>query len=494
MPYILAVDQGTSATKVVLFDAAGKVAASAARELSCSFPRPGFVEQDPNSLYRSVVEAVRRCVAGFRESGGAVDEIATIAISNQRETFLLWDKQGIPLCNAVSWQCERSAEICARHHGGGQAQEVTRRTGLLVVPYFSATKLLWLVENDPEIRRAVRGGGARFGTVDTWLLWRLTGGASYATDYTNASRTLLFNIDALDWDEQLRATWDVAELMLPSCHPSVHPYGETDFEGALPRKVRIDAMIGDSHAASFGERCFKPGMVKATMGTGSSLLMDVGETRLSARAGIVSTINWSTAESVHYALEGIIISCGATIAWMRTQLGIIGDSADTEAIAESVPDSGGVFIIPAFSGLGSPRWKSNVRASIVGLSFASGRAHIVRAALESIPYQVAEVLAAMTEAGGMKPTELRVDGGLTVNRFVMQLLADTTGVPVTSFGLPEVSALGAAMLAGLGGRLFRSLDELPPLPPTLRRYGAGPGADRARQQFGEWLQFVARST
>jgi len=492
MSHLLAIDQGTSATKTVVFDVQGRIAASATQQVDCSFPRPGFVEQDPNAVYRSVIESVRRCMAIFKERGGDPADIASCGISNQRETFLLWDQRGMPLGNAVSWQCERSADICAQLRTGALGEEVSRRTGLLITPYFSATKLLWLLENDAETRRAVRSGGVRFGTVDTWLLWCLTRGGSYATDYTNASRTLLFNIDGLDWDEHLRATWDISDLLLPPCHSSVHPYGETDFDGAIPGKVRIDAMIGDSHAAAFGERCFTPGMVKATMGTGSSLLMDVGETRCPARSGIVSTICWSVPGSVHYALEGIIVSCGATVAWLRDRLGLVAESTDTEALAVSVPDNGGVYLVPAFSGLGSPRWKSNLRASIVGLTFASGRAHVVRAALESIPYQIADVLAAMQEAGGMKPVELRVDGGMTTNRFVMQLLADVAAVPVVNVGFPEVSALGAAMLAGLGAGVYRSLDDLPKLPSTALRYCAGPGAARARDDYREWGRILER--
>lgn len=494
MPLLLAIDQGTSATKVVIFRDDGTVAASAAVEVACTCPRPGFVEQDPEALSRSVIEAVRRCIAALTDRGGAAADIVSCGISNQRETFLLWDEKGVPLGNAVSWQCERSAAACARLRGGELAGEVTSRTGLLLVPYFSGTKLLWLMENDPAIRAAARAGHVRFGTIDTWLLWRLTGGSAHATDFTNASRTLLFNVDDLAWDPRLCEAWKAADLVLPSCRPSVHPFGETDFEGTLPRRVRIDAMIGDSHAAAFGERCFSPGMVKATLGTGSSLLMDVGERRLPARNGNVSTINWSTATTVHFALEGIIVSCGATIAWMRAQLGLLGDSAEAEALAASVADNGGVYLVPAFSGLGSPRWKSSVRASIVGLTFASTRAHLVRAALESIPFQVAEVLSCMAEAGATRPAELRADGGLSANRFVMQLLADTAGLPVTSFGLPEVSALGAAMLAGLGAGIYGSLDALPPLPRAPRRYEPGPGAEAAHRELDAWLHHVARTT
>ena len=493
MRCILAIDQGSSATKVIVFRQDGTIAASAVREVSCLFPRPGIVEQDPQALYGSVIEAVRKCLSAFETDGGSLSEIASCGISNQRETFLLWDAAGTPLCRAVSWQCERSADICAEIRCGPLAQEVMERTGLLPVPYFSGTKLLWLLRNEPTVREAVSGGRARFGTIDTWLLWRLTNGEAYATDYTNASRTLLFDIDRLSWDAELRSAWDASDLLLPACHPSVHSFGETDFEGALPRKIPIDALIGDSHAAAFGEGCVAPGMVKATLGTGCSLLMDTGEERRAARVGIVSTINWSTRESVHYALEGIIVSCGATLSWMRDQFGFLDDGADAERIATSVPDNGGVYVIPAFSGLGSPRWRSAIRGSIVGLSFASTRAHAVRAALESIPYQIAEVLSTIARSGGVRPVELRVDGGLTVNRLVLQILADTVGIPVISYGLREASALGAAMLAGLGARLYASLDALPRLSELPRRYEPGPGAAAAKRRFEEWLRYVDHS-
>jgi len=492
MPCLLAIDQGSSATKAVIFHADGSVAASAAQEVSCRYPRPGFVEQDPEAIYLSVLESIRRCVAAFTGAGGRAPDIASCGISNQRETFLLWDGTGAPLCDAVSWQCERSASICAAMRDGARAAEVSRRTGLPIVPYFSGTKLLWLLRNEAAVRHAVHGGRARFGTIDTWLLWRLTNGAAYATDYTNASRTLLFDIDHLSWDDRLRDAWEAADLVLPTCFHSVHPFGETDFEGILPRKVRVDAMIGDSHAASFGERCIAPGMVKVTLGTGSSLLMDTGDERLGARDGIVSTINWSTSGRVHYALEGIIVSSGATVAWMRDQLGILETSADAERVATSVPDNGGVYVIPGFSGLGSPRWRSGVRASIVGLSFASTRAHVVRAALESVPFQIAEVLAAMARHGGARPVELRVDGGLTTNRFVLQLLADVAGIPVTSYGVSDVSALGAAMLAGLGAGLYASPDSLPPPAGSPPRYAPGPGAAAARRELSAWLDHVDR--
>jgi len=488
---VLSVDQGTSATKAVIFDTDGRMVAQASADLQCSYPRPGFVEQDPHAIYASVIEAVRCCVAAFRDQGRDPRDVATCGISNQRETFALWDPDGEPLCPAVSWQCERSAAICERLRATGREPEVSARTGLLVVPYFSATKLLWLMENDAAVRQAVRAGRARFGTVDTWLLWKLTGGRVFATDHTNASRTLLFNLDSLAWDPHLVEQWKLQGLVLPDCRPTVDRYGRTDFDAALPAPIPIDAMVGDSQAAAFGERCFVPGTAKATLGTGTSVVMDAGERRRPAGSGIVATVGWSTRAVTHYALEGIIVSSGATIAWMRDQLGLFSASAETEALAASVADSGGVVVLPAFSGLGSPWWKSGARASISGLTLASRREHVVRAGLESISFQIADVLDAMRRQLGEDLRELRVDGGMTGNRFLLQHLADLLPVPVLSAGMAEVSALGAALLAGIGAGLFRSAAELPPFPGPPRRFTAGPGAAAAKSAYANWRKVVA---
>ena len=485
-PCILSVDQGTSSTKAVIFDTDARVAAQASAPLDCAYPRPGFAEQDPSAIYASVIGAVRQCVSSFQKRGGDPRAIASCGISNQRETFTLWDEEGRPLCPAVSWQCERSAELCGRLRSDGQEPEVARRTGLVLAPYFSATKLLWLMENDEAVRRALTDGRARFGTMDTWLLWRLTRGRSFATDHTNASRTLLFNLDTLQWDQELLRAWGLQALVLPPCRPTVDHYGETDFDGVLPRQIPIDAMVGDSQSAAFGERCFMPGVAKATLGTGTSVVMDVGETRCPAGSGIVSTVGWSTRKTLHYALEGIIISSGATITWMRDQLGLVPTSAETESLATSVADSGGVVVVPAFGGLGSPWWKSRVRASIVGLTFASRREHVVRAGLESIAFQIADVLDAMRQQRGRDMVELRVDGGMTGNRFLLQFLADLLPVPVVNRGLIEVSALGAALLAGLGSGVFTSVSDLPSLPDAPLCFTAGEGAAMARRSYEAW--------
>ena len=374
----------------------------------------------------------------------------------------------------------------------GIETEIRERTGLLIDPYFSATKLMWLAENDPRVRKEIDAGRVFFGTVDAWLAFRLTGGKTHATDHTNASRTLLFNITQLDWDKRLLAEWHLEGLRLPEVHPSSHHYGETDFDGLLPHPIPIAAMIGDSHAAAFGEQCFAPGTAKATLGTGSSIMMNVGQRSRAAQGAMVSTICFSMKDRVDYALEGIVVSCGATIAWLRDQLGLLAESRDSELMARDVPDNGGVYLVPAFSGLGAPWWRMDLRAAILGLTFGSTKNHIVRSALESIPYQIAEVIAAMEAHSSVALTELRVDGGITENNFVMQFLADLVSADVVSNGVEDVSALGAAALAGLEVGLYPDLDAVAGFKRTPRRFTAGLKSADAKKCQREWKKAVTK--
>lgn len=485
--YILAIDQGTSGTKAVVFDVNGRVVAKATEPLRSSFPRPGFVEQDPLEIYENVLASVRKCIGGFENATAAASSaIATCGISNQRETLVLWDESGQPLCNAVVWQCKRSVDICDRLKDTEVEKQIKERTGLIVDPYFSGTKLLWLRENDPHVAEAIRAGKAFFGTVDTWLLYKLTSGRSYLTDHTNASRTLLFNIDQLDWDTHLLAEFGLSSLRLPRARPSSFEYGATDFEGLLPRAIPISAMIGDSHAAAFGERCFSPGAAKATLGTGCSILLNTGAKRVASKAGMVTTICWSTGDRVDYALEGIIVTCGATINWLRDSLGLFADSRETETMALSVGDNAGVYLVPAFSGLGAPHWKMDLRAAILGLTFGCDRNHVARAALESIPYQIKDVIVAMEVDSGIKLEQLKVDGGITGNRFVMRFLADLLQVDVVNIGIPDVSALGAACLAGLQSGMFEDVDRLERLNMDRQAYSPGPEAQAAHTAYEGW--------
>ncbi len=378
------------------------------------------------------------------------------------------------------WQCKRSVEICTRLKASGLGGEVARRTGLIIDPYFSGTKLIWLHENDTRVREAIDAGRALFGTVDTWLLYKLTGGRAYLTDYTNASRTLFFDIDQLQWDQELLRKFDLSKIRLPQPRPSSYPYGLSDFEGLLPKPIPIGAMIGDSHAAAFGEGCFSAGMAKATLGTGCSILLSTGPKRVSSAQGMVTTICWSTSDRVEYALEGIIVTCGATIQWLRDHLGLFAQSKDTEAMALSVPDSGGVVLVPAFSGLGAPHWQMDLKAAILGLTLGCDKNHIVRAALESIAFQIKDVITAMERDSGIPLQQLRVDGGITSNRFVMQFLADLLATEVVNIGIQDVSALGAATMAGLQQGLYSSLDQIAGLPTGRTSYAPGTGSARQK--------------
>jgi glycerol kinase len=458
--YILAIDQGTSSTKTILFDEQGIPFAKGSEPLTTLYLDNGFVEQDPDGILQNVLKSVEKCLADFKNKGGDYKDIKACGISNQRETFIIWDKNGTPLYNAVVWQCKRSIEICERWKKEGYETMIRSSTGLLIDPYFSGSKLVWLYENDKKIRSAIDAGDACFGTVDTWLLYQLTNGASYFTDYTNASRTLFFNLEKLQWDINLLKTFGLSRLNLPIPKPSASLFGETDFKGQLPFSIPVTGMIGDSHAAAFGEGCFTPGTAKATLGTGCSIIMNTGDAKKDSKNGMVTTICWSTEDSVHYALEGVIVTCGATLEWLKNELQLFTDSSQTQAMARSVTDNGGVYLVPAFSGLGAPYWDMSRKASIAGMTFGTTKSHIVRAALESIPYQIKDVILAMEQDTAINLQQLMVDGGITSNEFVMQFLTDLLNKTVEQIGEPNVSALGAAYMAGLKVGVYKDLAHL----------------------------------
>ncbi len=485
--YILAIDQGTSGTKTVIFNTRGEIIVKATEPLKSYFPQPGFVEQNPLEIYQNVLSSLQKCLNEFAERAhGNLKDIACCGISNQRETFVLWDTSGRPLYNAIVWQCKRSVEICNRLKGTKLENQVRDRTGLIIDPYFSGTKLLWLYENDARIKNAIDTGQAYFGTVDTWLLFKLTKGQCYFTDHTNASRTLLFNINDLQWDNNLPGNFNMDNLNLPQVQPSSHSYGQSDFEGLLPNKINISSMVGDSHAAAFGEGCFRPGMAKATVGTGSSILLNTGSKRIKSKQGMVATICWSMPERVDFALEGIIVTCGATINWLRDRMGLFAESKETEQMSISVGDNHGVYLVPAFSGLGAPHWKMDAKAAILGLTFGCDKNHIVRAALESIPYQIKDVIAAMEQDSKIKLKELRVDGGITSNQFVMQFLADLLKTNVVNIGMEEVSALGAAYLAGLQEGIFTDINQLTSLNVNTKQFSPGTDAEKVFDFYQGW--------
>jgi glycerol kinase len=459
--FILAIDQGTSSTKTIIFDGAGKVRAKATVALKTYYTEGGFVEQQPSEIYQNVLDSVKECLNTFINDGGSLDQIKTSGISNQRETFIVWDEKGEPLYNAVVWQCKRSVELCQRLLNiNGLEDQIRTKTGLIIDPYFSGTKLIWLYENNDKVKMAIDEGRAYFGTVDTWLLYKLTNGKKYLTDYTNASRTLFFNLRTLQWDKELLAKFGLQNLNLPELRPSSSSFGQSTFEGLFDAPINIDSMIGDSHAAAFGEGCFEPGTAKATLGTGCSILMNIGSEAKRSGNGMVTTICWSTEDRVDYALEGVIVSCGATIEWLKNELGLFTDSKQTELMATSVPDNNGVYIVPAFSGLGAPHWDMTRKAEISGLTFDCNKNHVVRAALESIAYQIKDVITAMEADTGITLRELMVNGGITSNQFVLQFITDLLECDLVNRGMPDVSALGAAYLAGLKADVFKSIDEL----------------------------------
>lgn len=486
---ILAIDQGTSGSKAIIFSPDGRILAGETVPLTSRYPRPGRVEQDPEEIYTSVITAVKAALEKYEALGGDRTRIACCGISNQRETFLLWDQTGKPCHPAVVWQCKRSINVCERLKKEGAGPELTQRTGLIIDPYFSGTKLTALLEENPELAAQVKAGQVLFGTVDSWLLHRLTGGAVHATDFTNASRTLLLNLDALGWDETMKQMLDLQGLRLPEVRPSSGSFGESDFEGTFPAPLPITAMIGDSHAAAFGERCLTPGSVKATLGTGSSLLMNTGAKRPVSGNGMVSTVCWSAGNRVDYALEGIIVSCGSTITWMRDQMGLFSESDEANTLARSVPDSGGVSLIPAFAGLGAPYWKMDTRAVISGMTFGTEKAHVVRAGLESIAFQVKDVITAMEKDSGIRLTGLQADGGLTASGFVMEMIADLLAVPVNVIAQQEASALGAALLAGLGAGLFSGIEEIDAMPYNSICHEPG-NAPVALPAYERWSQLI----
>ena len=489
--FVLAIDQGTSSTKTVIFSETGQPVARGVESLGTMYKDRGFVEQDPLAIYDNVLLSVNHCIRDFTNQGGLVSDIKSCGISNQRETFVIWNEAGKALYNAIVWQCKRSTSICDRLKSDDFTEIIRKKTGLLADPYFSGTKVMWLHENDDDIRNAIRGGTAYFGTVDTWLLYKLTGGKKYLTDHTNASRTLFFNLETVDWDHGLIEKFGLTGLNLPEIQSSSSYFGSTNFNGLLENELDITAMIGDSHAAAFGEGCFAPGIAKATMGTGSSIMMNIGSKTKESSKGMVTTIGWSTENHVEYALEGVIVTCGATIGWLRNNLGLFEDIKKTEEMANAVPDNGGVYLIPAFSGLGAPHWDMGRKASIVGLTFNHDKNHVVRAALESIPFQIKDVINAMEADSGILLQELMIDGGLTSNAFVVQFLSNLLEKPVVNLGLPEVSALGAAYLSGLKSGVYKSIEHLKELTKNQIIIDPDNHVEKAKAAYSGWLEVIS---
>jgi glycerol kinase len=457
MKAILSLDQGTTSSRAILFDQNGRSLAAAQQEFRQLFPQPGWVEHDADEIWQTQRDVASRAIA---QSGLRAQDIGAIGITNQRETTVVWERQtGRPIAHAIVWQDRRTAGLCDELKRAGREELFTRKTGLVLDAYFSGTKLKWLLDHIRGARDRAARGELAFGTIDSWLIWNLTGGRTHVTDVSNASRTLLFNIHSLDWDDELLALLDIPRAVLPSIVSSSQGVGETDCEG-LPQGLPIAGVAGDQQAALFGQACHEPGMAKNTYGTGCFMLMNTGMQPVASKNRLLTTVAWRIGDTTHYALEGSVFVAGAAIQWLRDGLGIIQTSDEVERLAASVEDTGGVYLVPAFAGLGAPHWDQSARGAIVGLTRGTTRAHIARAALESIAYQSADLLAAMTADSGIALKELRVDGGATVNNLLMQFQADLLGVPVVRPVVTETTALGAAYLAGLAVGFWRDVQEI----------------------------------
>jgi glycerol kinase len=490
MSLILTIDQSTSATKAVLFDARGKVLDKASRNHRQIYPQPGWVEHDPEEIWKNVLAVIRE-IAGRNRT--KISKLAGLSIANQRETVVVFDRvTGKPLHNAIVWQCRRGAEICRKLHAQGHENFVRQKTGLKIDTYFSASKLKWLVAEKPAIAAKLRSGEAVIGTIDTYLIHRLTGGKVFATDFTNASRTMLFNIGKLRWDEKLCRLFDVPLRALPQARECSAHFGETDADGILPKQIPIVGVMGDSQASLFAQHCYHTGSAKATLGTGTSVLLNIGGKFQSSKSGAVTALAWVWRGKPTYALEGIINFSAATIEWVKNQLGLIQSADEVEKMATSIADNGGVYLVPAFAGLSAPWWSPEARAAILGMTGFIRREHIVRAAQEAIAYQIRDVLDMMREDSKIKLHSLHADGGPTRNKFIMQFTADITGVELKVSDVPESSAWGAAMQGLLGLGIYKSLDELAKLKRAQKIFRPQMNPKLVQKNYTGWQQAVKR--
>lgn len=455
--YVMALDAGTTSNRCILFNKKGEICSVAQREFTQYFPKPGWVEHDADEIWASMLGVA---VEAMNKIGAAASEVAAIGITNQRETAIVWDKHtGAPVYHAIVWQCRRTSEYCDELKAKGLTEKFREKTGLVIDAYFSGTKIKWILDNVPGAREKAEAGDLLFGTVETWLIWKLTKGKVHVTDYSNASRTMLFNINTLEWDREILAELHIPEKMLPKAMPSSCVYGMADasyFGGEIP----IAGAAGDQQAALFGQTCFTAGEAKNTYGTGCFLLMNTGEKPVFSKNGLVTTIAWGLDGKVNYALEGSIFVAGAAIQWLRDEMRLIDSAADSEGMARKVPDTNGCYVVPAFTGLGAPHWDQYARGTIVGLTRGVNKYHIIRATLESIAYQVGDVLEAMRADSGIELSALKVDGGASANDFLMQTQADLIGAPVNRPVCVETTAMGAAYLAGLAVGYWSDMEEV----------------------------------
>ncbi len=487
--YILALDQGTTSSRAILFDHEGYMLGVAQEEFPQIYPKPGWVEHDPNQIWSSQLAVAKQVLAA---NNTRATQIAAIGITNQRETTIIWDRRtGQPVYNAIVWQCRRTAEMCDQLKKEGFDKVILAHTGLVTDAYFSGTKVAWILENVDGVRKRAEAGELAFGTVDSFLLWRLTDGRVHATDVSNASRTLLYNIHTGDWSDEILAKLNIPRALLPQVMPSSAVYGETDLFGA---PIPIAGMAGDQQAATFGQVCTSPGLAKNTYGTGCFMLMNTGETAVASKNNLLTTIAWKLGDApTQYALEGSVFIAGAAVQWLRDDLKIIQNSDETEPLARSIDNSGGVYFVPAFVGLGAPYWDQYARGTIVGLTRGTGRAHIVRATLESIAYQTRDVVDAMKADSGLTLQALRVDGGAVRNDFLMQFQADILGVPVQRPAITETTALGAAYLAGLATGFWASTEEVAQQWALEKTYEPQIDVDRRDTLYADWKRAVERA-
>jgi glycerol kinase len=488
--YILALDQGTTSSRAIIFDKEGNILGISQKEFPQIYPKPGWVEHDPIKIWETQKEVA---IEVLEKTKISPYDIVTIGITNQRETTIIWDKTtGLPIYNAIVWQCRRTSSICDDLKNKGLTETIKEKTGLVIDAYFSATKIKWILDNIPSARKRAEKGELLFGTVDSWLIWNLTGGKVHITDYSNASRTMLFNIHKLDWDDEILKELNIPREILPKPMPSSYIYGTTDPK-IFGVEIPISGCAGDQQSALFGQTCFEEGMAKNTYGTGCFILLNTGEKPVISKSGILTTIAWGINNKIYYAQEGSIFIGGAVIQWLRDQLGIIKDANESEEIAMRVSDNNGVYFVPAFVGLGAPYWDMYARGLIIGLTRGVKKEHIVRSALESIAYQTMDVISIMEEESGIKLKSLRVDGGASKNNFLMQFQADILGVPVLRPKIIETTALGTAFLAGLSVGYFKNQDEIIKIWKIDREFQPNMQREEKEKLYRGWKRAVERA-
>jgi glycerol kinase len=489
--YVMAIDQGTTGTRVILFDHDGAIHSMAYREIKQIYPHPGWVEHDPDEIWQTVLQCTEEAC---KEGNAEPAEIAAIGITNQRESTILWEKDtGKPIYNSICWQCRRSAGICDELEKKGYGAAITEKTGLLIDAYFSATKIMWIMENVEGARSKIEKQNIGMGNIDSWISWNLSNGSYHVTDYSNASRTLLLNIHTLKWDQDILNWTGIPEHILPELNPSSGIMAETDPDVFFGERIPIAGAAGDQHAATFGQSCFKPGMAKNSYGTALALMMNIGETPVPSKHGLTTDLAWKVDDKVEYALEGVIFIGGAAIQWLKDGLGIIQSSAECSELAEKVPDTGGVYLVPAFTGICAPYWDMYARGTIVGITRGTSREHIARAAMESIAYQTRDVLEAMEADSGEKATSLRVDGGATKSEFLMQFQADILGIEVERPVVTEMAALGACYLAGLGVGFWESKEQIARQWKIEKVFHPAMKESTRHELYADWKRAVERS-